>query len=542
MTVWLKQSTAATVKIGPFIDDTDGKTAETGLTLSQADVRLAKNGGNIAQKNESTACSHDELGYYDCPLDATDTGTLGVLRLSVHESGALPVWQDFMVVPANVWDSFFGADKLSVDVVNWKGSAAAAMTGDAYARLGAPAGASVSADVAAVKAQTADIETDTQDLQTQVGTDGAGLTALPWNAAWDAEVQSECADALNAYDPPTNAEMVARTLAAADYFDPAADDVAKVTLVATTTTNTDMVAAAPSAATVADAVWDEALSGHSGAGSAGLALATASSGGVDPAVLADAVWDEALSGHSTAGSAGKKLTDLANADLSGVATSGALATVAGYIDTEVAAILAAVDTEVAAIKAKTDNLPDSPAATGAAMTLTAAYDAAKTAATQASVNDVPTNAELAVALAAADDAVLLAIADVPTVAEFEARSLPAADYTVVGDLAAGSGLTAQETRDALKLAPSAGAPATGSIDAALAALHNITVADIIAGVAEGDLNLTEMLRVILAAVAGASTGGGTDTVAFRDVADAKPRITATVDAAGNRTAITLDGS
>jgi len=27
---------------------------------------------------------------------------------------------------------------------------------------------------------------------------GAGLTAIPWNAAWDAEVQSECADALAA--------------------------------------------------------------------------------------------------------------------------------------------------------------------------------------------------------------------------------------------------------------------------------------------------------------------------------------------------------
>jgi hypothetical protein len=38
-------------------------------------------------------------------------------------------------------------------------------TGDAFARLGAPAGVSVSADVAAVKAQTAAIETDTQDIQ-----------------------------------------------------------------------------------------------------------------------------------------------------------------------------------------------------------------------------------------------------------------------------------------------------------------------------------------------------------------------------------------
>jgi len=39
-----------------------------------------------------------------------------------------------------------------------------------------------------------------------IGALGAGLTAIPWNAAWDAEVQSECADALTAYDPPTRTE------------------------------------------------------------------------------------------------------------------------------------------------------------------------------------------------------------------------------------------------------------------------------------------------------------------------------------------------
>lgn len=61
--------------------------------------------------------------------------------------------------------------------------------------------------IAAVQTTADAIETDTQDLQTQVGTDGAGLTNLPWNSSWDAEVQSECADALTAYDPPTDTEM-----------------------------------------------------------------------------------------------------------------------------------------------------------------------------------------------------------------------------------------------------------------------------------------------------------------------------------------------
>lgn len=44
-----------------------------------------------------------------------------------------------------------------------------------------------------------------------IGTAGAALTAIPWNAAWDAEVQSEATDALNAYDPPTAAELTSAT-------------------------------------------------------------------------------------------------------------------------------------------------------------------------------------------------------------------------------------------------------------------------------------------------------------------------------------------
>ena len=41
----------------------------------------------------------------------------------------------------------------------------------------------------------------------EIGAAGAGLTAVPYNSAWDAEIQSEVTDALNAYDPPTKTEM-----------------------------------------------------------------------------------------------------------------------------------------------------------------------------------------------------------------------------------------------------------------------------------------------------------------------------------------------
>ncbi len=73
-------------------------------------------------------------------------------------------------------------------------------------------------------------------------------------------------------------------------------------------------------------------------------------------------------------------------------------------------------------------------------------------------------------------------------------------------------------------------------------LNDITVADIIAGIADGSNDLQEMMRIIFAALSGKTTGGGTVTLNFRDSADSKNRITATVDANGNRTAVTLDGT
>lgn len=73
-------------------------------------------------------------------------------------------------------------------------------TGDNYARLGAPAGASVSADIAAVKTQTAAIEVDTQDIQTSVAdlpTNSELATALGnLNDISPAEVNAEVDTAL----------------------------------------------------------------------------------------------------------------------------------------------------------------------------------------------------------------------------------------------------------------------------------------------------------------------------------------------------------
>jgi len=116
--MFLKQSTAVTVSIGPFVDQTDGFTAETGLTISQADVRLSKNGGAYAQKGDATTCTHQENGYYSCPLNTTDTATAGILRLAVNESGALQVFEYYMVLPAAAYDALVSTGKFGIDLAN----------------------------------------------------------------------------------------------------------------------------------------------------------------------------------------------------------------------------------------------------------------------------------------------------------------------------------------------------------------------------------------------------------------------------------------
>lgn len=179
----LKQSTSVDVPIGPFLDATDGITAETGLTITQPDVRLKKNGGAWAQKAAAQTLSHEENGFYEVTLDATDTDTLGLLRLAVFESGACPVWEDFIVLSANNYDSAVAAsDFIQVDVAQFGGT-------NLTASAGRP---EVNASHVGGTQQTA------RDLGATLGAAGAGLTAVPWNASWDAEVQSEVDDAIAA--------------------------------------------------------------------------------------------------------------------------------------------------------------------------------------------------------------------------------------------------------------------------------------------------------------------------------------------------------
>jgi len=151
--LYLAQCSTCTVMIGPFVDDTDGATVETGLTIVQADVRLSKNGGNMAQKAEGTNATHDEVGVYACPLGSADTSDLGRLNLYVHQTGSLSVFHEYMVIPKQVHDSLvLGSDSLDVETKSF-------------------------------------------------------LAALDLTTNMKAAVAAECGDALTTYDPPTKGEL-----------------------------------------------------------------------------------------------------------------------------------------------------------------------------------------------------------------------------------------------------------------------------------------------------------------------------------------------
>jgi hypothetical protein len=184
ITYQIKAGTTDVSVVIRIVDSGDG-TPETGVVFNTSgiDLEYRREGATSTDITEATLAGlnsahadggflHIGNGYYrlDLPDAACASGVSGVL---VHGTvTGMVVIGCYIQLIANTAE-------------------------DVYSRVGAPAGASIAADIAAIEAQTDDI-----------GAAGAGLTAIPWNAAWDAQVESEVADALAVYDPPTNAELV----------------------------------------------------------------------------------------------------------------------------------------------------------------------------------------------------------------------------------------------------------------------------------------------------------------------------------------------
>ncbi len=126
----LKQSTSTVLSFGPFVNPSDGVTLVTTLVSAidhvTTGIFLSKNGGAGAVRHASvTASTYDAYGMYLVTLDTTDTNTLGRLRVMFAAAAScLPVWDDCLVVPANIFDSLVsGSDVLDVSAIQILGGA-----------------------------------------------------------------------------------------------------------------------------------------------------------------------------------------------------------------------------------------------------------------------------------------------------------------------------------------------------------------------------------------------------------------------------------
>lgn len=388
--LFLRQSTASQeILLGPFLDDTDGKTAETGLTIANTDIKLWKEGGTTESNKNSGGGTHVAGGRYTAVLDATDSDTLGKLELNIHVAGALPVRREFMVLSAVVYDSLvLGTDKLQTDVVELNGVSQSLLDLVDFADAGYdPATNKVqnvalvdtlttytgntpqtgdvfplaSTEIADIKAKTDNLPSDPADQSLIIAATDAILARLPASliagrmdssvgamATGVIDAAAIAADAIGSSELAASAiteiqaglaTSAAQTTAQTDLDDiqtrlPAALVSGRMDS-SVGAMAADVITAAALAASakdeIVDQVWDELLSGHVIVGSSGAALAASGSAG-DP-------WIAPLPGVYGAGTAGKIVGDNLNATVSSrAAAATALSTVqwtnarAGYLD------------------------------------------------------------------------------------------------------------------------------------------------------------------------------------------------------------------
>jgi hypothetical protein len=138
---FLKKNTAISLTVGPFFDKTDGVTPEVALTVTSCKLTFMVDTGDVptlvidaaptasAGSNDMVHVTGDDAGFYDLELTAAQTNYVGRAMLAITDAVThCPVFHEFTILPANVYDSLMGTDNLQVDVTQWLGTACATPT------------------------------------------------------------------------------------------------------------------------------------------------------------------------------------------------------------------------------------------------------------------------------------------------------------------------------------------------------------------------------------------------------------------------------
>lgn len=130
---YLRNNTATRVTVGPFLDKTDGITPETALTVTATKLTFMVDTGGVptlvldtnptasAGANDMVHVTGDDAGFYDLELAAADVNYLGRAMLALTDAANhCPVFHEFMIIPAMIYDSvFLGSDRLDVNVTHF---------------------------------------------------------------------------------------------------------------------------------------------------------------------------------------------------------------------------------------------------------------------------------------------------------------------------------------------------------------------------------------------------------------------------------------
>ena len=235
--MWAKQSTAATLIIGPILDSTGAEYTSAVI----GDLSISKNGGTLTALAAAATLTHIANGQYTLVMTTGNLDTLGRLQITCNKSTYQMPPIGLNIVPAMVFDSMvLGTDVLQGDVVQIGGDTQSATDLKDFADAGY--------DPATNKVQgvvLVDTCTTNSDMR---GTDNAALAATALSTAvWTSTIAGRIDVAVSSRLAPLVAGR----------------DIA----VAATTGAVELDSAAILA--VADQVWDEAMSGHTTAGTYG---------------------------------------------------------------------------------------------------------------------------------------------------------------------------------------------------------------------------------------------------------------------------------
>ncbi len=117
--MWCKQSTAATLIVGPILDSTGAEFT----TAVASDLSISKNGGTLTALS-GNSFTHIANGQYSVTLTTGNLDTLGRLQITCNKSTYQMPPVGLNVVPAMVFDSMvLGTDVLQSDVTQFGGTA-----------------------------------------------------------------------------------------------------------------------------------------------------------------------------------------------------------------------------------------------------------------------------------------------------------------------------------------------------------------------------------------------------------------------------------